>query len=536
MKKLITIGLCVLLLSALTLTVSAAAYMGLTVSQTTLYPGDEFTISVNLSNSEPVGRGGIVLNFNASAFEILGGSCNVSGATLGEVSPSRNGGVFALAENRVVSGTIFTIRMRVRDNAPLGSYTISGTASMDVACSAGSVSVSVNCAHNYDTLTPMDRYSHRRACSLCGNVQVADHSWNGGTVTKAATCVSTGAATYTCTGCGYSKEEVIPKNQNHVYGQWNRVDGNNHSGACTLCGQQATVPHTWDEGNVIEAASCTKTGWKDQTCTGCGETARVQIPVQPHAYSGFQVVSDTNHTHRCAVCGAEEVQAHSFTGSYRHNINEHYRLCDDCGYQSAGHPHTPGAEATDTTPQLCSDCGRVLRPAGNHVHNFQDTWSADHQTHYYACDGCNEQSGLQLHWFADDCDESCDICGYERVAPHDFDDDLTGDGAGHYYPCRNCGEKGEYTPHVPGEIASIAAAQTCTACGWEITPRLEHEHDYSFEHQHLCACGETAPMEANGDCVYCKQTFPWWILCIAEALAIAALLIIPTLKEKTIHK
>lgn len=546
MKKLITIIFCVLLLSTLTLTVSAAAYMGLSLSASTLSPGQEFTVYVNLSNDQAVGRGGIVLNYDKAVFEFLGGTCGVSGATLAEVSSGRDGGVFALAENRVVSGTIFTITMRVRDSAPLGSYTISGTASMDIACSAGSCTVTVVCRHQYDAYAPSDNTAHWRTCALCGNVDSASHDWDSGKVTQEATCTATGLALYTCQSCGHTRQETIPLSQNHVYPQWQRVDENNHTGTCNLCGVTATVAHTWDQGTVIDPAACTGTGMKELTCTGCGQLTRVEIPKLEHSFTDHQAVDQHRHHQTCLVCGLEETVTHSFGGSYRHNVNEHFRLCDLCGYQSDAAPHTPGQDATQETPQLCTQCSRVLRPAGNHVHSFQTHWSMDQQTHFYACDGCNELSGLMLHQFTDDCDADCDICGYVRTAPHDYEDDLTGDDTGHYYACGACGQQAGCAPHTPGQAASISAPQTCTDCGFELAARVEHPHTFSqlqTGHAHVCVCGETFSAESQDDCPYCAADikvqlarFPWWILCIAESLAIAALLILPNLKEKKHRK
>lgn len=134
MKRIFMILLCVLLLCSMALPVFAAgsAKMSLSVSSKTLYRGDSFTITVKLTNDQAVGRGGIVLKYDSNVFEFVGGSCSVSGATLAEVSAGRNGGVFALAENRVVSGNIFTINMKVKSNAAFGTYSISGTASMDI--------------------------------------------------------------------------------------------------------------------------------------------------------------------------------------------------------------------------------------------------------------------------------------------------------------------------------------------------------------------------------------------------------------------
>ena len=104
MKRGSLLILCLLLLVAMALPVLAAgsAYMGLSASAVNLYRGDSFTITVNLTNDQKIGRGAIVLNYDASAFEFVGGSCNVSGATLAEVSAGRKGGVFALAEEHTV--------------------------------------------------------------------------------------------------------------------------------------------------------------------------------------------------------------------------------------------------------------------------------------------------------------------------------------------------------------------------------------------------------------------------------------------------
>ena len=144
MKKIISLLLCLVIMAASVIPVQAA-YMGLSASASSVNRGGSFSVYVSLSNDQECGYGGIVLNYDSSVFTMTGGSCSVSGATLAEVSPGRGGGVFALAENRVVSGTIFTINFTVNPNAPLGTYTISGSASMDIGCGAGSTSVTVTC-------------------------------------------------------------------------------------------------------------------------------------------------------------------------------------------------------------------------------------------------------------------------------------------------------------------------------------------------------------------------------------------------------
>ena len=144
MKRIVAILLCLILMGTLALSASAAgsAHMSLSSSASTVYRGDSFTITVSLTNDQPVSNGGIVLSYDSSVFELTGGSCNVSNATLAEVSAANGGGVFLLQSDAVVSGTIFTINMKVKSNAASGSYTISGTPNLTVQEGGEKVSAS----------------------------------------------------------------------------------------------------------------------------------------------------------------------------------------------------------------------------------------------------------------------------------------------------------------------------------------------------------------------------------------------------------
>ena len=487
-----------------------------------------------------VGRGAIVLSYDTSVFEFVGGSCNVSGATLAEVSAGRNGGVFALAENRVVSGTIFTIQMKVKSGAAFGSYTISGTASMDIPCGAGSTSVTVACKHSYGAFESVDAANHQHTCSICSNVEKGNHTWNSGTVKVAATCKSTGVKTFKCTGCGLTKEEIIPVSSEHKYTDWVKVDDNSHKGTCSVCGKSGSFAHTWEVVEVTKEATCTATGSQDMACAFCDAEKTETIPVTEHAYTAFESVDEKTHTHTCTGCGKVETLAHAYSNQYGYDVNEHYLICDGCGHTKDPAAHAPGPEATMDTPQTCTVCGRVLKPAGNHVHNYSDALSMDQSGHWYGCDGCDEQSGLKFHVYDDDCDESCNVCGYERIPPHSFGTELVSDEKGHWYPCAGCGEKKEYAAHMPGEEASIRAAQTCTVCAYELAPRVEHEHSFdTMLHYHECVCGEMTEVTDGENCPVCAadvgmrlRNFPWWILCILEAVVIAVLALLPILRKK----
>ena len=81
------------------------------------------------------------------------------------------------------------------------------------------------------------------------------HTWDEGTVTKAATCSEKGVKTYTCTGCKETKTEDIAINPDN---------------------------HTWDEGKETTPVTCEKDGEKTFTCTECGETKTEIIKTSGH--------------------------------------------------------------------------------------------------------------------------------------------------------------------------------------------------------------------------------------------------------------
>ena len=58
--------------------------------------------------------------------------------------------------------------------------------------------------------------------------------------------------------------------------------------------------------------------------------------------------------------------------------------------------HTPGAEATETEPQVCTDCGYIIAPVKKHVHQLiktaeqNATCSEAGNKEYYSCSGCSD--------------------------------------------------------------------------------------------------------------------------------------------------
>ncbi len=72
-------------------------------------------------------------------------------------------------------------------------------------------------------------------------------------------------------------------------------------------------------------------------------------------------------------------------------------------------------------------------------------------------------------------------CGYIDGEPlgHSYKAEWEKNENGHWHICNVCEEPGELTAHVPGAEATENSAQTCTVCGFEISPPLPHIHTTS---------------------------------------------------------
>lgn len=538
MKRSIAILLCLFLIGTLALSVSAAsAHMSISSSAGTVYRGDSFTLTVSLSNSTPISNGGIVLSYDTSAFELVGGSCNVSNATLAEVSAANGGGVFLLQTDAVVSGTIFTINMKVKSGAAFGSYTISGTPSLNIDCSLSGTTVTVACKHNLGNASKVDGTNHQRTCSICKQTVKEAHTWNDGTITKAPTCKDTGSKTVKCTACGVEKTETVPVSTEHKFGSWETMAGNGHKHKCTVCGKEETEGHGWYVYEILEEATCQKTGRQTIVCEDCGDAAEVDIDLADHSYGAPTNITDTQHTHKCSVCNVVTTEDHTFGEELSHDKQMHYYECETCGYKKDQAEHEPGPKATEETDQVCLVCDRVLRPKGAHVHEYVEEWSYDELNHWHDCVDCPARDTEMAHVFDNDCDTECNVCGMTRSTTHLPIPTLESDETGHWNPCLVCGEKQNFTAHNPGAPATVTTAQTCVDCEFEIAPIVPHDHIYDTgngTHIHKCACGNE--YEANAkNCPVCKEAnpqFPWWIVCIVEAVIFGGVIVYLVLRKK----
>lgn len=135
-------------------------------------------------------------------------------------------------------------------------------------------------------------------------VPAKGHSWDGGTVTKAATYTETGIKTFKCKECDETRTEEIPSldktyhiksvvaptctAEGYTIYECNEVPGLTYKGD-----YKAKLPHAYDAGKVTKPATIYEKGTKTFTCTSCGATYTEDIPVVEKTWHKGNTVEPT---------------------------------------------------------------------------------------------------------------------------------------------------------------------------------------------------------------------------------------------------
>lgn len=266
---------------------------------------------------------------------------------------------------------------------------------------------------------------------------------------------------HTSTAKGTVKSGSVTVGCQHNFGSWEKVDNKTHQRTCKICGKVEKHEHVYDN-------AC------DPDCNVCGAKRDVK-----HQWQAKWTSDKSGHWHECAVC------------------HEKTKV----------EPHKPGPEATEKNPQTCTVCGYEISPKVSHKHKYSNEWSYDGEGHWHVCTvwGCHSKVDYHEHVYDNECDVSCNVCGYLRKAPHVPNGEWRGDETGHWHVCTRCGEKVDLMPHDPGPEATDDSPQVCLTCGYIIKPATgNHTHSFEgdwqsddHEHWHQCVCGEKADVAAH---------------------------------------
>lgn len=339
--------------------------------------------------------------------------------------------------------------------------------------------------HSYSEAQYADESRHKRVCSVCGQESTEGHLWDNGQVSTPATCTQDGVTVFTCQDCGGTRKQKISR-LGHVY-DTAASDETNH--VCGTCGHAER--HAWNEGEVTVKPTCSSEGTFVYYCYICEMVLAEPIePLDTHTY-------DSACDPDCNVCGRTRQIQHTFTTVWSKNYKGHWHECTKCGEQKDFAKHNPGPDATEDKEQICLTCSYVITPKKEHVHNYQKHWSDDEVGHWHECSGCGDEKDYASHTFDGPCDPTCNICGYEKENNHSYTDEWQMSKFHHWQICTLCSEESERQAHVPGPEATDTTAQVCTVCGFELSPVMNHVHDFGDtwiqtedRHWQICECGE----------------------------------------------
>ena len=203
---------------------------------------------------------------------------------------------------------------------------------------------------------------HWQVCT-CGAVfHKAQHSGGMATCTQRATCTVCGAEYGDALGHDFTTS-------------WTH-DDNEHWKQCSRCDKKDDVsPHTWDNGTITTAPTCTKAGEETYSCTKCDATKIEPIPATGHSWKSDWTSDATHHWHECD--------------------NKNCDVTDNAGKN--GYAEHSGGKATCKAQAVCEICKAGYgNPDQNnhtdlkHVDAKAATAAEEGNIAYWYCDGCKK--------------------------------------------------------------------------------------------------------------------------------------------------
>lgn len=355
---------------------------------------------------------------------------------------------------------------------------------------------------------------------------------------------------------------------------------------CNTCGYVRTSVHTCGNATPVsgQAPGCTMNGWKGYYQCSCGrlyttadcttqladletwKSGAGRLAASGHDFT-VQEYDNTQHWTKCSRCDAESTRENHSGGAATCQAKA---VCDTCGQQygdyanhefdtstwgykdADGHAHRcrtngctahdtvnihiSGGQATETTPEICTECGYIIRAALGHTHSWMlvseiaSTCIHTGTKAHYKCSGCPQlateadgvytitddtalelpenpanHAGEETEWVKTETTHTeaykccnavktaeaphsggtancqvraiCAICGqtYGEFGAHDYDTSVWGykEADGHAHSCQTAG----CTTHDVLAVHSYDddSDTTCNVCGYirSITP---HSH------------------------------------------------------------
>lgn len=340
MKKTLALLVSLILIFGIGVTASAAsAAVSLSGVPSELKKDERATVTVSLANSPAVDSALIQITLD-KGLELVSGEWK-TGGMIEDFNVSEGEGVMTVTAAKAFNGTIFSFVVSGKTvSAAAQGITVKLTlknGTTVVGTASATKSVKIDCAsHTFGSYSKVNDSTHKRVCSACGYEETANHNWNGGTVTKQASCKEAGNRKYACTACGAERNEAIAKTNNHIWGNWNTTKNptctatGTATKTCSVCGKTENqtinaTGHSMGAWTQSKAPSCTANGEEKRSCSKCGHSETKAIAALGHSFSHPTVTKEPTCTEtgiesgKCTRCGQTttntiKAKGHKFGG------------------------------------------------------------------------------------------------------------------------------------------------------------------------------------------------------------------------------
>ncbi len=325
MKKIISLLAALCLIVSFAIPASAAGFaVSLSSSKKDVSAGDTVTFTVSLSGAGK-GTSGYIEVAASSNFELISGKFLTANTQKADFDKSTSDGIVLYDGESHPNGTLCEFVLRAK-TASKSVQNVSVTVDIrNGSALLGSVKASkdikIICAsHTFGAYTKVNDSTHKRVCSACGFEETKNHTWNGGTITKQASCKESGTKHFTCTACSAEKDEAIAKTNSHSWGGY-KVSQNpgcttpgTQMRTCSACGKNETqqisaTGHSMGAWTQSKAPTCTAAGEEKRSCSKCGHAETKAINALGHSFSHPTVTKEPTctetgiETGKCSRCG-----------------------------------------------------------------------------------------------------------------------------------------------------------------------------------------------------------------------------------------
>ena len=473
MKKILTF----IIIIAMTLSLGAPAFAAtpatVTVASPTaaVNPGNTVDVAVTIANNPGMDVMKLKFSYDTAALTLKDIEL---GSVMGILTKNLDKAVALLeaagTANATGNGTLVTLKFEVKSAAAAGNYTIGFLVSDAVNRNEERVALTTQ-AGTVSVAGPVTTYTVRFNANG-GTGTMADVTGvpagaytlpaNGFTAPagKQFKGWSTGASGAVIAGTTYNVTGDVTlyaiwenKTHTHTYNTTWSTDETNHWHECT-CGDKKDLAAHVDAN-------------KDHNCDVCGK--------KMSDHTGGTATCKDKAT--CTICGQKygDLAAHNYKTEWSKDKNKHWHECSVCGDKKDVAAHTPGAPATETTPQTCTICGYVIKAALGHTHNFNQKNTSE--TYLKSAATCTKKA---VYYYSCTCGEKgTETFESGDLAAHSYKTEWSKDSTKHWHECSVCGNKKDEAAHTPGAAATETTPQTCTTCGYVIKEAIGHVHSYT---------------------------------------------------------